>query len=224
MNLLVETAEVLLASHPEQQLLGPVALGDREEMPVVALADGIAVVGCREALGGVGADRLEHLQPGGRVRLPPAHEQALSDEVVERVEVGAGDRLGRLDRRAAREHGEAREARLLAVAQQLVAPVDGRAQRVVAGGRVASGGAGSAECHVQTFGDLGGRQQPAAGRGELDRQRQPVDAPADLRDRGSVAVAQIKRGIVGTRPLDEQRDRIVAGRCPRVLGRSEFGK
>ena len=28
----------------EQQLLGPVALGDGEEMPIVALADGLAVV------------------------------------------------------------------------------------------------------------------------------------------------------------------------------------
>ena len=105
-----------------------------------------------------------------------------------------------------------------------MAPVDGRAQRVVAGGRVASGGARSAECHLQTLGDLGGRQQPAAGRGELDRQRQPVDAPADLRDRRGVAVAEIERGIVGSRPLDEQGDCIVAGQCLRVLGRSELGQ
>ena len=104
-----------------------------------------------------------------------------------------------------------------------VAPVDRRAQRLVAGGRVASGGAGRAECDVQALGDLGGRQQPAAGRGELDRQRQPVDAPADLRDRGGVAVAEIERGIVRARALGEQRDGVAAGQRLRVLGRPGSG-
>ena len=37
----------------------------------------------------------------------------------------------------------------------------------------------------QALGDLAGRQQPAARRRQLDGQRQPVDAPADLRDRGA---------------------------------------
>ena len=87
----------------------------------------------------------------------------------------------------------------------------GRAQRLLAGGRVARAGAERAERGVQAFGDLGGRQQPAAGGRELDRQRQPVDAPADLRDRGGVAVAEVEVGIVGSRALGEQRDRVDAG-------------
>ena len=51
--------------------------------------------------------------------------------------LGAGDRLRRLDRRAAGEHREAREARLLVLVEQVVAPVDRRAQRLLARGRVA---------------------------------------------------------------------------------------
>ena len=54
-------------SCPEQRPIGSVALGQREEVAVVALADGVVVGGGREALGGVGADRLEHPQPRGRV-------------------------------------------------------------------------------------------------------------------------------------------------------------
>ena len=45
------------------------------------------------------------------------------------------------DRRAAGEDGKAREARSLVVAEQLVAPVDRRAQRLLAGGRIARAGA-----------------------------------------------------------------------------------
>ena len=175
---------------PQSAAIGAVALGEREEVAVVALADGVAVGGGGEALAGVGADRLQHPQPGGRVRVLAAHEQALGDEPVERVEAGAGDRLGRLDGGAAGEHREAREARLLVVAEQRVAPVDRRAQRLLAGGRVAGAGAERGERGVQALGDLAGREQPAAGGRQLDRERQPVDAPADLRDRGRVAVAE----------------------------------
>ena len=87
-------------------------LGQGEKVAVVALTDGFRVGGGREALAGVRADRLEHRQPRGAVWLPAAHEQALGDEAVERVEVGAGDRLRRLHRRAAAEDGEPRETRL----------------------------------------------------------------------------------------------------------------
>ena len=95
--------------------------------------------------------------------------------------------------------------------EQLVAPVDRRAQRLLARGRVARARAERAERRVQAFGDLAGRQQPAARGRQLDRQRQPVDAPADLRDRRGVAVVELEVGIVGSRALAEQRDGVDAG-------------
>ena len=199
------------------------ALGEREVVAIVVLAHGLDVGRGDEALACVGADRLQHPQPGGRAHVLASHEQALRDQGVERVQSAAGDRLGRLDGRAAGEHREAREAPLLVIAEQLVAPVDGGAQRLLARGCVARAGARRAERGVQAFGDLGRRQQPAAGGGQLDRQRQPVDAPADLRDRGGVAVAELEVGIVRSRALDEQRDRVDGRQRLEVLERRGSG-
>ena len=68
-----------------------------------------------------------------------------------------------------------------------------------------------AERVVEALGDLDRRQQSAPGGRELDRQRQAVDAPADLPDRGGVAVVEREAGIVGSRAVAEQRDRVHAG-------------
>ena len=108
----VKRGEVRLAACAPERLFAAVRCADSEEVVVVALTDGVDVGRCRKALLGVGADRLEHHQPRLAVWLPAAHEQALGDEAVERVQTGAGDRLRRLHRRAAGEDGEAREAAL----------------------------------------------------------------------------------------------------------------
>jgi hypothetical protein len=70
-----------------------------------------------------------------------------------------------------------------------MAPADGGAQRLLTRGRVARARAGRAERGVEAVCDLGRGQQSTAGGRQLDRQRQPVDAPADVRDRAGVAVA-----------------------------------
>jgi hypothetical protein len=54
-----------------------------------------------ESIGGVLADRLE--RPEALVREP---KQALLDERLQRVEVGSGDLLSRLQRAPSREDGE----------------------------------------------------------------------------------------------------------------------
>jgi hypothetical protein len=98
----VESGEVRLAARAQERLFGSVLLGQREVVAPVPLADGLPVAGGGKALGGVGADRFEHPEPGDGVRVA-ADEHVLGDEPVERVEIGAGDRLGRLDGRAAGE-------------------------------------------------------------------------------------------------------------------------
>jgi len=118
----------------------------------VALAHDLGVGPRREPLRGVGAHGLEHQQPGRLVRTSAAYQEALRDQPVEGVQVGAGDSLRRLDRGAAGEDPEAREARLLVVVEQVVAPVDRRAQRPLARGRVAWA---CAERGVEPLGDLG---------------------------------------------------------------------
>jgi hypothetical protein len=132
----VESGEVRLAAGAHEHPFRSVLLGQPEVVAVVPLADGPLVAGGGKALGGVGADRFEHPEPGDGVRVA-GDEHVLGDEPVERVEIGAGDRLGRLGGRAAGEDRKGREALLLGVAEHVVAPVDRRAQRPLAGGRIA---------------------------------------------------------------------------------------
>ena len=97
-------------------------------------------------------------------------------------------------------------------------------QRLLTRRGVARTGAGRAERCLEAVGDLGRRQQSAAGRRQLDRQRQPVDAPADLSDRGSVAVAEVKAGVVGSRALAEQRDSVGVSQFSRTMGCPGLGQ
>ena len=74
--------------------------------------------------------------------------------------------------------------------QLLVAPLHRRVQRLVARQRAAAAGE-QAKAIIQPRGNLGHRQHRHARRRQLDRQRDAVEAPADLRDR---------RGVAGIRP------------------------
>src|SRR6267143_3145112 len=70
-----------------------------------------------EPLGRVFADRLQHPEP---IIVVP--QQALLDERLERIEIGSGDLLGRLERAAAAEDRKPTKEALLVMGQQLVAP------------------------------------------------------------------------------------------------------
>ena len=124
--------------------------------------------------------------------------------------------LGRLDGRAAGEDGEAREARLLVGAEQVVAPVDRRAQRLLAGGRVARRRRRARRARLQARGDLARGEQPAARGRQLDRQRQPVErAGRSQPPRRRCRRSSRTRGR-GPRALAEQRDGVHVGQCRRV--------
>ena len=138
----------------------------------------------------------------------------MATSAVERVEVGVGDCFRRLYRRAAAKNGEPRETGLLVPGEQLVAPVDRRAQRLVACGRVTHARTQRTEHRLKTLRDLGRRQQLTAGCGKFDRQRQPIDTPADRRDRGVAGVAQLELRIVRPCALREQRDGVPVRRRP----------
>ena len=145
-----------LPAHAPEGPLGSVALCEGEEVTVMALANRLGIDPGREALARVRAHHLEHHQPGGPVGARAAYQEALGDEAIEHVEVGAGDVLRRLDRRAAGEHSKAGEALLLVVVEQVVAPVDRRAQRPLACWRIPRAGRRRAESRVQALGDLRG--------------------------------------------------------------------
>ena len=68
-----------------------------------------------------------------------------------------------------------------ASSQEVVAPVDQRAQRLLARQRGAVAAGQQPEAIVQALGDLLDRQRAHARRGELDRERNAVEPPADVR-------------------------------------------
>src|SRR5436190_353791 len=95
---------------------------------------------------------------------------------IERVEVGLAHLLGRLDREAAGEDGEAAEQLLFRLVKELVAPLDRRAQRPLALRRVSSAAREDRQRALEALEQLVGREQARARRGELDRKREPVQA------------------------------------------------
>ena len=84
---------------------------------------------------------------------------------------------------AAGEHRQPLEDALLVVEEQLVAPVDDGAQRLLAGQRRARPAGQQPEPIVQPGGDLGDRERPGAGGRQLDGERQTVESGADVGDR-----------------------------------------
>ncbi len=84
------------------------------------------------------------------------------------------DRFGRFQRPAAGEHREAAQHRALVLGQQVVTPVDERAQRLLAGQRALVAARQQAEAVVKPRGDGLYRHRAHACRGELDGERDAV--------------------------------------------------
>jgi hypothetical protein len=85
-----------------------------------------------EALAGVFANRLQHLEP-----VLALLDEALFDQGRKGVEVCVADLLGCEEREPSDENGEPGEEQLLVLVEQLVAPGDGVAERALAVGQVA---------------------------------------------------------------------------------------
>jgi hypothetical protein len=96
------------------------------------------------------------------------------DERDERAEVGAADGFGGVECGAAGEDGEPREERLLVAVEELVAPVQGGAERPVPGRCVARACGQQLEPAFEAFEHRVRFELSGSGRGELDRQRETV--------------------------------------------------
>ena len=104
----------------------------------------------------------------------------MSTSDCERVEVGAGHLLGGLERAAAGEHDRAaRNSRCSSAVEQLVAPVDRRAQRALALRQVAGAAGEERQPLLEPFEQLRRRERLHPRGGELERERQVVEAAAD---------------------------------------------
>jgi hypothetical protein len=208
---------------------GEVRLGGRdlggEVAGVAALELGGLAAGA-QALGGVLAHQLEQ-QVAGRAVLLAHHHQRAVDQAAEHVEQGPGlarvgaHRLGGVEGEAAAEHRQPGEERLLLAGEQVVAPVDGRAQRAVAGDGVARAGGEQAEAVVQAGEQLLGGEQAHARGGQLDGERQPVEPRAERGDIGEVRRRDLEARRHGGGAFGEQGDGVIAAE---LLGRRQAGE
>ena len=115
--------------------------GERDEVLEVAAARLVALAQCRQSLERILAHDLEHREPrvaGGSLALP---DEALVDQRRESFQhgvVSSADSLGGRKRPAAREHAELREEALRSRLEQVVAPVERHAERLLMLRRVAT--------------------------------------------------------------------------------------
>ncbi len=144
-----------------------------------------------ELLQRVLAHGLEHREAQLVRRRVDLLDQALVDERRHPVEdrqagvlAGIAHRLGGLEGAGAGEHREAAEQALLGVAQQLVAPVDRLAQRLLPHRQVGAAAGEQGQPPFEAAEHLRRREDADPRRRQLDGERQPVEAGADLRDRG----------------------------------------
>ena len=152
-----------------------------------------------ELLDGVLPDRLEHREP-----VAVASHEILVDERSDRARARARHRLGVLDAATADEGPERLEQTPLVVVQQVVAPADGRPQRLLAS-RDVSHAPGRRLEPGPSRRELLERHLTRARRDELDCEWQAVEPPAELaRD-----LVRLQPAADGERALQEQRHRLV---------------
>ena len=159
---------------------------------------------------GVLADAAEQAIPGGAVLLldddqVAGHQMVEEVEHVEGIEGVAGrDGLGRLERPSATEDSEAAEERAFVLGQELVAPVDGGAQRLLAGHRRAIAAGEETELIAEAVEDLGRREHVDARRRQLDGQRYAVETPADVGHGVAVVVGEREGAVAKPGAVGEQ--------------------
>ena len=119
---------------------------------------------------------------------------------------GVGHRLDRVERRAAGEDGERAEDVRGRLVEEAVAPVDRRAQRALALGKIRRAPREQRQALAEPLGRALGPEHAHSRRGELDREREPVERAADPGDRVGVRIGQLEVGQLGLRPLDVEPD------------------
>jgi hypothetical protein len=150
---------------------------------------------------GILLDRFKHPKARALVVALVALEQTAIDQrrdpvddVVPHGAIAVADLLRRLDRAAAHKHAQSPEEQLLGGREQVVAPVDRVRERQVALWPIARAASQERETVVQVRKQFVWREERGARRRKLDRQRQPVETPADLAHREQVRVGQREDG------------------------------
>ena len=124
------------------------------------------------------------------------------------------DCLGCLQGPATREDGQSGQEPLFRLGAQLIGPVDRGPQRLVTLDRSPPPATQHREALIQSIGQHARAHRGNSRRGELDRERDPVETPTDLNHRAHIAVREHEISFGGPRPITEQLDRL--GRGSRV--------
>ena len=190
-------------------------LGELREVVGVPLPAGALLVRrARELVGRELPDRLAHAEATGAVRLCASRHEMLLDEGLERVGSRLADRFCAVPRGVAGEDGEAAEEPPLALVEQVRRPLRGRAQRALTGVR-SRAAVEQVEPLAQARQQLCRREDGRARGRELERQRQAVEAPAELGHLGR----RHEGGVHAARPRDVERDGVLlAERRHRIGG------
>ncbi len=164
-----------------------------------------------EAFERVLADRIEHGEARFAIRkLSWPHQTLVAErrQAVQRVKILVilrnADSFGSLDGPATNKDRQACEELLLSVRKKVVAPVDGRPQRLMPFVVVAGTARQHAERVAQPLEQRLRRGELATRRRQFYRQRQPVEAGADLSHRGRVRVGYLEVRFNPPGALDEE--------------------
>ena len=163
-------------------------------------SDLVNLAGGGETLSGELADRLQHPQPStGTVEL----DERLVHQRLELVEAARArvraDGFDVGERATAGEHRQPPEQALLLLVEQRVAPLDRRAQRLLPPRRVARARGEQVERMLEPLEQRLRSQEPEPRSGELERERQPVETPADLGDDRSFSAVSSSAGARATK-------------------------
>ena len=178
-----------------------------------------AVRGGRGQLLHVGADGFRQAEARSGSAPFQVHDGPLDEPgdaacdltwVARRSALPCQDGLGGLQREAADEHPEGAHDVAFAAAQQGEAPVQRGAHGLLPGVRGALPTPEDLEPALQAIGDGLEAEQHRAGRGQLDRERDAVEPPADVGDHLDLVRVGDELGVGLRRPRHEQVDRACA--------------
>jgi len=207
-------------------------LGNGEETVCVACRDHISVRAVCKHVGGKGTKWLEHRVAGAgtlrRVRDDKRlfHEPGQHVEHVTSIEPVVGtDDLGIADQEASGEHREPLEEPAFLIIEKVVAPPHSGIESGVPHRLEPGTPFKQREVLPKSVLDVGQAQDVHPRCSELDRQWQPIEAPAYRNDVRPVRLAQLEVRVDETGSLDEQVDGFVLtgdGRARTVTGERQW--
>ena len=178
---------------------------DRPEVREMAAPGSILLTGRAKALQGEVADALEQAVASDIAVLVTCQQPGV-EQITEQVEHGLTwcGPLPDCSKRPVRRRRESTQERPRVFVEQLVAPIERSLQGAVPRERARRPHREECEAIGQPVEDLAGRKHPNARGGQLDREREPVEAPTDLCHHRRPVGGEDERGQAALGPLQKE--------------------